>query len=340
MTIIVRQTQLNDLCAHIDAAGRFAMDLEFIPERTYDPKLCLVQVATDTEAYIIDPLALPELNSLWQRVASPEILVVLHAAEQDLELVYAFSSLLPQRVMDTQIAAGFAGYGYPVGYGKLLSRLLDVHISKTESYTDWTNRPLTESQIDYALDDVRHLLPVYDALRERLNQCERLAWVEEECKRYSSTTQYEPDRSQEFLRIKGASSLSRRGLAVLKSLCEWRDHEAYTINRPPRSLVADNILLELSRRPPQTVGEIQRIRGVRPDQIRTLGDKLMKAIEGGLRLSDEACPIWPSFRNPPRRDVLIVDVLFAALKIICYQLEIAPELVATRNDLENSSEST
>lgn len=334
MTIIVRESQLAELCDQIDDSKRFAMDLEFIPERTYDPELCLVQVATDRGPHIIDPIALRDLSPLWERVADPDILVVLHAAEQDLDLVYGYCKKLPQNILDTQIAAGFAGFGYPVGYSKLLSFLLNIHIAKTESFTDWTARPLSESQIDYALDDVRHLLPMHDRLIERLKQKDRLSWAREECARYSTIEQYEQDESQAFTRIKGASALSRRGLAVLQSLYLWRDKEAYRINKPPRFIMPDNILLEVARRPPKSAEQIQRIRGARPDQIRQHGEAVIKAVQAGLAVPDAQCPVWPSFKSPPRRDILIVDVLFAALKIICYNIDLASELVATRGDLE------
>jgi ribonuclease D len=335
MSIVTTQKKLDEVCAEIDEFRRFGMDLEFIPERTYDPELCLVQVATDKEAYIIDPLALRDLTSLWTRVADPEILIVLHAAEQDLDLVHSWSELIPQNIFDTQIAAGFVGYGYPVGYGKLLNQLLSVSIDKTESFTDWLNRPLTESQIHYALDDVRHLLPIYDKLAEMLRKDNRLHWVEEECQRYCNAEYYFVDRTMEFLRVKGASALSRRGLAVLRELCYFRDREAYRVNKPPRSILADNILLELGRRPPRKVEDIPRIRGVRPDQVRQYGSQIMEAVSSGVGLPDEECPVWPSSKTPPRREVLIGDILFAVQKTICYDLELAPELVASRNDLQN-----
>lgn len=335
MSIVTSKKQLDEVCSEIDQCGRFGMDLEFIPERTYDPELCLVQVSTDKSAYIIDPLALTDLNLLWQKVADPNILVVLHAAEQDLDLVHSWSGLVPQRIIDTQLAAGFTGFGYPVGYGKLLNQLLNVSISKTESFTDWMNRPLTDSQIHYALDDVRHLLPIYDKLAQKLEEDSRLHWVEEECQRYCSADYYAVDHSMEFLRVKGASSLSRRGLAVLRELCTFRDREACRINKPTRSILGDNILLELGRRPPHKAEEISRIRGVRPDQVRQYGGQIMQAVERGVKLPDEECPIWPSSKTPPRREVLIGDILFAVQKIICYDLELAPELVASRNDLQN-----
>lgn len=335
MSIIIRENQLLELCAQIDASGRFAMDLEFIPERSYEPKLCLVQVATDSGPSIIDPIYLPKLEPLWQRVTDPSILVVLHAAEQDLDLVYSFCQRLPQNIIDTQIAAGFAGFGYPIGYGKLLSQLLGVHLAKTESYTDWTVRPLSEAQIDYALDDVRHLLPIHDQLMYKLSESNRLLWVQEECKRYSRVEQYESDRSQDFLKIKGASGLSRRGLAVLQELCKWRHDRAYQLDRPPRSILSDNVLLELARRPPKTTKDILRIRGTKPELMRNHGSSIIDAVEKGLSVPDSECPLWPAFKSPPRRDVLVTDVLFVALKILCHRFDLATELVATRSELEH-----
>ncbi len=334
MTIITRTPQLLELCEEIDAGGRFALDLEFIPERTYEAELCLVQVATDSDAFIIDPIALRDLGPIWERVADPNILTVLHAAEQDLDLAYGASDLLPTNVMDTQIAAGFVGFGYPVGYGKLLQQLLGITISKTESYTDWMNRPLSKSQVEYALDDVRHLLPMYDRLASMLSQLNRLDWVQEECRRYCDQGYYERDRSNDFFRIKGANSLNRRGLAVLRELSDWRHAEAYRLNRPLRSILPDAIMLEFARRPPRDLSDIQRIRGIRPDQVRQYGTGLMRAVAAGLVIADADCPRWPSAKVPSKRDMLTADILFTVLRVICFDLDIAPELVATRSILE------
>src|SRR5580658_248092 len=170
MNIITNETELGEVLKKIDANGRLAMDLEFIPERTYHPVLCLVQVACDQETFIIDPLKMPNLSGLWERVANPAIQKVLHAAAQDLDLIFKISSLLPQNVFDTQIAAGFAGYGYPTGYGKLLHHLLGITIAKTESFTDWLERPLSASQLEYAKEDVCHLLAMSDKLVEILQK--------------------------------------------------------------------------------------------------------------------------------------------------------------------------
>lgn len=334
MTIIHNQKELEELCKKIDANGRFAMDLEFIPERTYEPEICLVQVATDEEPFIIDPYEVRDISELWNRVADPNILKVLHAGDQDLDLMHLNCGLLPQNIMDTQISAGFIGFGYPIGYGKLLNQLLGISISKSESFTDWTNRPLTPSQIAYALDDVRHLLELHDKLVELLDERGRVDWAVDECKRYTDISYYEKDRTRDFMRIKGASSLPRRSLAVLRELADWRHGEASRINRPVKSVLADNVMFEFARHPPKNQGEIQRIRGIRPDQVKQYSPAILKAVETALKMPETQWPVWPSSRIPSKREMLISDFLFTILKIITFDLDVAPELVTTRSALE------
>lgn len=310
------------------------MDLEFIPERTYEPEICLVQVATDRQAYIIDPYEVEDISEVWKRVAEPGILKVLHAGDQDLDLMHQSCGLLPQNVLDTQIAAGFIGFGYPIGYGKLLNQLLNISINKSESFTDWTNRPLSKSQIEYALEDVKHLLDLHDKLFDVLAEKERSNWVIDECKRYSDPSYYQRDRSRDFMRVKGASSLGRKGLAVLRELSDWRHNEASRINRPLKSILADNVMFEFARHPPRNQSDIQRIRGIRPDQVKQYSNAILAAVESALKLPESDWPSWPSSRIPSRREVLISDFLFTILKIITFDLDIAAELVTTRSTLE------
>jgi ribonuclease D len=334
MSIITKKNDLENICQEIDKAGRCAIDLEFIPERTYAPILCLVQVATDTNAYVIDPVALPDLSQLWDRISDPHVLVVLHAANQDLDIINALSGKVPQNIFDTQIGAGFAGLGYPLGYGKLLNQLLAIAIDKTESFTDWLTRPLTDAQMKYAIDDVCHLLPIYDRLRENLEELGRLTWAEEECKRYVDAARYERDHSLDFLRVKGSSGLNRRGLAVLQALCEWRNKEAARMNKPLKSVLSDNTLLELCRRPPRQLSEIQRVRSIRPDQVKNFGQAILASVETGMKTPEAQLPTWPSSRMPAKKDVLIADMLFAVLKVFAYQSDLATELVGTRDDVQ------
>jgi ribonuclease D len=326
--------ELEKVVAMIDQTKVFGLDLEFIPERTYYPIICLVQVAVGDRVFLVDPIKLKDLQILWQRVADASITKVLHAAAQDLTIIFQKSGLIPKNIFDTQIAAGFLGLGYPAGYGKLLSALFDLNLSKTESYTDWQARPLSRSQLEYAVDDALHLLPLYDRLKADLEQRRRLDWVVEECRLYENDGYYIKESGHEFLRIKGAQGLNRRKLAVLQCLCLWRESEAQRVDRPARSVLSDNIMLELAKKPPSSVEDIQRIRGIRGDQLAGWGKKVIKVVEEASHIQDAQCPQWPSGRAPSKADVLIADILYTVLKVRSLDFEIAPELLATRDELQ------
>lgn len=251
-----------------------------------------------------------------------------------MELIYRMSGLLPRNIFDTQIGAGFAGFGYQAGYSKLLTQLIGLFISKTECYTDWLSRPLSESQIEYAIEDVCHLLPMFDKLCEELVKLGRLEWAQEECKRYETIELYQKDRCRGFLRIKGSNTLTKRGLAVLESLYQWRDGEAQRTNKPVRTVLSDNILLELSRKPPIKIADIERIRGMRKDQLKAHGTPLLKAIEAGLNAPEDSCPSWPQSRVPAKEEILLADIMFSVLKLIAYKVDLATELIATRDEIQ------
>lgn len=335
MTIIKQTKDLDPLLEEIDAGGRFAIDLEFIPERTYSPVLCLVQVATDRGIHIVDPVTRLDLLPLWEKLTQPSLRVVLHAASQDLDLIYRLYGIVPTNVFDTQLAAGFAGLGYQVGYARLVNQLLGVSVSKTESFSDWLSRPLTDAQIDYARDDVRHLLPLYDRLSERLRDFGRLDWAEEECKRYHDSQFYAREREQEFMRVKGASGLDRKSLNMLKFLYDWRDQTASRLDRPQKSLLSDSILLELSKRAPDKTEDFQRIRGLRPDQVKGFGRGILKAADDARAVPEKEWPQWPQGKVPPKKEVLVGDLLFAVMKVIAYEENLATELIATRDELQS-----
>lgn len=334
MTLITASDALGKLCEEIDQCGRFAIDLEFIPERTYRPVLCLVQVATDKGVHLIDPLVQQDLMPLWQRYRDEKIRTVIHAASQDLDLIYDQFQTLPGNMFDTQVASGFAGLGYQIGYGRLVSQLLNVSLSKTESFTDWLTRPLTEAQLSYAADDVRHLLPLYDEISARLKSMGRFEWADEECKRNCSPEEFEDEDADAYLKVKGASVLDRRGLAVLNYVFHWRDQTAQRLNKPPRTILSDSLLVEVSRKPPNKVEDLNRIRGMRPDQIKGFGQGIVRAAQEGRSTPDSELPSWPSSRGPSKRDVLVGDMLFAVLKVIAYEEDLATELLSTRDELQ------
>jgi ribonuclease D len=334
-TIIRDTAALTQLCKQIDNSGDFALDLEFIPERTYVPQLCLVQVCVEDFACIIDPLAVADLSELWRKVADPDISVILHAGEQDLAIIYHLSHLPPANIFDTQIAAGFLGFGYPAGYGKLLQQLLGISVSKTETFTDWMRRPLTDAQIEYALDDVLHLPAMATKLKEMLTASNRLSWVLDECSlRYKSPRLFQADPDRDFVKIKGARTLSRRGLAILRELFRFRETRAVALNRPPQKVISDVLLLELARRPISQVQDMERIRGMRTDYTSQYGEAVLQATAVGLNIPELKLPQLTRTAVPSKAETIKTDVLLLLLKVFCYAEDLAPDLVATRSDLE------
>jgi ribonuclease D len=334
MIPIIKQENLNSICAEIDKLGRFALDLEFIPEKTYKPVLALLQIATDNGVYIVDPLAKLKFDELWQKVANAKITKVLHAAKEDLNIIRDLSGLVPHNIFDTQLAAGFLGQGFPVGYKKLLDQTLKVQINKSESFTDWLCRPLTKLQMEYAFEDVYHLLPLADKLVESLQMQNRLDWVLDECASFFSRENSSESQDYTFTKIKGARALSRQKLAILKSLCDLRIDEAKQSNRPLKIILSDITLLELSRKAPSSIDSFEQIRGINIDQAKRLGKKIILAIETALSLAQEDWPTWPSSYLVSDNENLAGDTLYAILKIEAYQLQIAPELLATRNEIQ------
>lgn len=333
--LITQKADLLDLCKDIDRSGRVALDLEFIPERTYFPVLCLIQCCVEGKTCIVDPLELQDLMPLWERIANPEILTILHAASQDLDLVHNLSGLIPRNIFDTQIAAGFAGYGYSAGYRRLLSEVLNVHIPKTESFSDWQERPLTASQLDYAVSDVLYLEPLYDEITKSLKQTGRLSWVLEECRAYEEDELYNPDRSAEFFKVKGASKLPPRALAILRELWGWRDEEARTLNKPARTLLADNVMIEIARRQTDSIDALKKLRGIRIDQVRRFAEDISDCVRAGKAIPDKECPSFPSSRAPYKSEILTADFLFMVLKLLSSDLDLATEHLATRDELQS-----
>ena len=335
IVIIVEQKDFDAICAEIDILGRFALDLEFIPEKTFRPVLALLQVATERGVYMIDPLADIQMTELWQKVANDKIKKVLHAAREDLNIIREISRITPNNIFDTQVAAGFLGQGFPVGYKKLLDQILGIQINKSESFTDWLLRPLSELQLQYAFEDVYHLLPLADRLIELLKDKNRLEWVLDECTSFYSQPNLVDGKSYHFTKIKGARALSRQKLAVLEALCNLRFEQARQTNKPLKAILSDITLLELSKKMPLKVESFAEMRGINLEQAKRLGSGIVFAIEKVLASAPENWPSWPNSYVVSDNEALCGDILFAILKAEAYKLQIAPELLATRNEIQN-----
>jgi len=276
-------------------AGLFAFDLEFVSEDRYVPELALLQVAWgDPEApelAAIDPLAV-DVRPLVELVADPAIEVVAHAARQDLGLIAAAFGLTARRLVDTQIASAFAGLADQIGYARMAQKLFGASIDKGHQHTDWKRRPLSDAQLRYALDDVRHLLAAWRHLEAKLEERGRVDWAREESDRLARSSAQRRVPEEMYRGIGGWIGLRPGQLAGLRELTAWREREALGSNTPPSWIATDPVLLEIARRAPGDLRELGRVRGVQSGLVRKYGEALLAALAraAGQSLAVDAPP--------------------------------------------------
>lgn len=325
---------MSELANALRGADALAIDTEFMRERTYYARLCLVQVATDDVTAIVDPLAVGDLEPLFAVFRDPAVMKVFHAGSQDLEILYRLMGSVPTPVFDTQTAATLLGMPSQVSYQQLVHSLVGVTLGKGHTYTDWSARPLSPEQVDYALDDVRYLPSAYRKMRERLEAEGRLAWLEQDFARMADPATYDAVPEEQFRRVKRASSLDRSSLAVLRELAAWREREAQRRDLPKRWVVSDEALLEIARRVPADTAALQGVRGLNEQVARRSADDILKAIRRGQDVPDDELPKLAK-RKRLEGDVSdVADLLSALLRLRAREHGVAATLIATRDELE------
>jgi len=320
--------------------GRVAIDTEFVSERRYQAQLCLVSVAVpDAEGpdgvhtEVLDPLdeSSPlDTAPLARVLADPDVEVLVHAGRQDVAILRRTWQTDITHVFDTQVAAGFLGFGNQEGYESLVKRAMGVNLSGGEGFTRWDKRPLTATQIDYAADDARCLLALGDALERQLNERGRLDWALEECRAVEeSRDERTPERAYE--RLPKLGRLDGSGRAVARRLCGWREGVAREMDRPPSFVVPDQALMELARRKPLDRAALENIRGLPQQTLHRRGAELVAEIKAGT--GEEPPPPPPS---PPRRDAAeapLVSLTQAVVRHRSAESGVATELIATQSEL-------
>jgi len=331
--LLTTPAELAELAAHVRECGRFAFDTEFVSEDTFEPVLCLIQVATRDRLVAVDPLAVGDLGPFWDVVNDPDIDVVMHAAGEDLRICRFQTGKVPRRVFDVQIAAGFVGFGYPLSLGNLVSQTLQESVFGGETRTDWRRRPLSESQLRYALDDVKYLLPVADLLRARLRERDREAWVGDELRDFLDAIQNRDDDSR-WRRLSGLHQLSRRGLEAARRLTQWRAEEARRLNRPIRQVLRDDLLVGIAKRQPTTRQELEALRDFNRPQLISKGPEILARIAQARAVPEDELPEHADRHEEGPGLTMLVNLLSAALANCCAQEKVAVGLVGTTGDLK------
>src|SRR5512146_2921643 len=271
--------KLAKLIDELRPCKQVGIDTEFISEGRYEPHLCLLQLSADSRVWIVDPLAVANLNDLWSVLTEPDCELVTVAARQEIKFVEKGSGRPPAKILDLQIAAGLVGYGYPLSHTNLVLRILGEKIHGGESFTDWRKRPLTPVQLKYAADDVRYLLGMREKLLVRADKMKRRSWIESECDRLVR----EVLREEERWRVSGSARLSRKQLAVLRELWRWRDRSARNMNLPASRVLGDSMLVEVAKRSPKTAEDLFALRGLDRKLLRDAERDIIESVNTALQ---------------------------------------------------------
>jgi ribonuclease D len=323
-------TVVSELADEARKAGRFGLDTEFVSERRYRPLLCLVQIVVGERIEILDPLGDLDPEPLAKLLADPQIEVVMHAGRQDVALLKRSWNTEVTNIFDTQIAAGFAGYGAQSGYDSLVRSLLGVSAKGAEGFSRWDRRPLTDDQIEYAKADVEHLLPMTDALQERLRESGRLEWAREECRALERASDDRP-AAEQFARLPRVRRLGKRQRAVALTLVEWRQEIAQEIDRPPSSILPDHVLVEVARRQPDSRRALEEVRGMPGQTLQRWQRELLDAVVRGKEAPD--APDLPDVEQGDQADAPLVALGQALVRQRALEAKVAVDLVSTQSDI-------
>jgi ribonuclease D len=327
---------LTAFCARMATEEFVTVDTEFLRETTYYPKLCLIQVAGQSEAVLIDPLADGlDLKPFFTLMADAKVLKVFHAAKQDFEILYILNSALPYPVIDTQIAAMVCGFGDQVGYEAIVRKLVGEAIDKSSQFTDWTRRPLTTKQATYALSDVTHLRSVYLKLKEMLAETGRSEWLNDELANLTDVNTYIVNPEESYKRIK-ARIQNKKQFGVLMSIAAWREKEAQNRNVPRGRILKDEALAEIAIQMPQKPDDINQLRLVSKGTANSsMGIAILKAVAEGYARDPKTIPDFKG-RNDEMSAAAqaVAEVLKLAMKVVCEGQGIAPKLLANVSEID------
>ncbi len=335
MQVITNTSALEEFCSPLHAHEYITIDTEFMRERTYWSRLCLIQVASPDDEAIVDPLAdAIDLTALFEVLDNQAVVKVFHAARQDVEIFHKLLDRVPKPLFDTQVAAMACGHGDQIGYEPLVRAITGAAIDKGSRFTDWSRRPLSQKQLEYALGDVVHLRDVYCQLKDELEKTDRFSWVQEEMEALLDPALYfvKPEVAWKRLKLRG---LKRKDIGPFIKIAEWREAEAQARDLPRSRVLKDEAIYELARQAPKTADALSKCRGVANGFEKSSQAKsLIAAINAGVALPNDEVPEIERSRNLPPIPGDVLDLLRVLLKRQCEHYQVASKLVANASDLE------
>ncbi|MBL6724548.1 MAG: HRDC domain-containing protein [Rubripirellula sp.] len=323
--------ELQEFCNSLSDEPVIAFDTEFVSDDTYRPQLCLIQVATPKTLAIIDPLSVENTIPFWDLLASSGRTVVAHAAREESRFCYRFSGKPIEGLFDTQLAAGFVGMEYPASLATLVQKLVNKVLPKGETRTDWSRRPLSKAQIEYALHDVIDLIEMYQQLDSEVIKLDRRSWLDEESDRLQQKV-IDGETKENWRRVSGASGMKPRQLEIIRHLWRWREQEAKKRDRLPKRILRDDLMVELARRGITDQRKIKDIRGMERRSLADHYEAISSAIQAGLNTPEHELPRRP---RGMRRVVspMLSQFLSTSIACISRQQKLAPPIVGNADDV-------
>ena len=310
-----------------------AIDTEFLREKTYYAKLCLLQIATENEVAIIDPFKVGSLTPLAALFEDEASVKVFHACDQDIEILYHEIGVAPKPLFDTQVAAALLGHPKQVGYGALVHSICGVTLKKADSFTDWSVRPLSDSQIKYAADDVIYLAKMYGPIVEKLEKAGRLSWLKHDFDELSDPTRFIVDPRKRFRHLKRGNQLTRKQLSAARELAAWREQRAESRNIPRKWVMTDEQIVEICKRESRTIDDLFLVRGVREKLSTRDAREVVALLCKGMDLPEDEWPTTGRSDRSERNVDVEVGLMGALLHLRAREAGVAPQAIASTSDL-------
>jgi ribonuclease D len=326
--------KLTELCEKIRKVPWIALDTEFLREKTYYPKFCLLQIATLDWVACVDPIVLTDLEELFDAIYDPSIIKVFHSCHQDLEIFYQLTGKVPSPIFDTQVAAPLLGYQDNPGYAMLVSSFLNINLNKAHTRADWSKRPLNQDEIQYAADDVIYLCQIYQTMLQNLEALGRADWLIQDFQELENTENYRVLPENAWFKIKGKNKLTGKQLSIVQTLTEWREATAQAENRPKTWLLRDEVIFDMAKLQPESVADLANIRSINERTVSRYGRKLCELIIAAK--NNEPKPLQEKDRNFKKNQhhEAILDILTALVRIRADENSLNPTILASRKDLE------
>ena len=331
--LVESDEQLKDFLKICKKSPYLAIDTEFLREKTYYAKLCLIQVATKDAVAIIDPFKISDLTVMAPVLTDEAIVKIFHASSQDIEILYHETGVVPKPVFDTQVAAALLGKSQQASYAALVQSFCHVTLPKKDSFTDWSRRPLSPSQVEYAADDVTYLPCIYNDMVSELTEKGRLSWLDDAFAEISNPKKYEVDPRMRYRKLKRINQLSPRQMAAAREFAAWREERAQKLNIPRKWVVSDEQIVEACRREPQSIDELYMVRGLRESLKAGDARRVMQLIKKGLNCPEEDLPSMNANQRSEANVDIAVDLMNALVRLRARENKIAPQTLAPHSEL-------